>query len=89
MEVSWTAVSNESGITYTVWYSTSSGTTTEPQSGASNISGVPGTSTTLSGLVKNDEYYIWVAAVLNSSAGCSIRVSQTTYTGILYSNSVL
>ena len=62
LTVSWTAVSG-SGITYTVRYSTSSGTTTEPPSGASNKTGVIGTSTTLTDLRSRTTYYIWVAAV--------------------------
>ena len=82
MEVSWTAVSDESGITYTVWYSTNSGTKTEPPLGASRVSGIPGTSTKLSGLEEDTEYYIWVAAVSSDGQGSySARVSQTTKAG--------
>ena len=85
LEVSWTAVSDESGINYTVWYSTSSGTETEPPSGASIVSGITGTSTTLSGLKQGTRYYIWVAAVSSDGQGSySTRVSQTTNTGIIY-----
>ena len=83
MTVSWTAVSG-SGITYTVWYSTNSGTTTEPPSGALTVSGITGTSTTLSsGLIQGTPYYIWVAAVSSGGQGpYSTRVSQTTFEGI-------
>ena len=82
LTVSWTAVSG-SGITYTVWYSTSSGTKTKPPSGASKVSGITGTSTTLSGLTQGTIYYIWVAAVSSSEEGCySIMVSNTTFSGI-------
>ena len=85
LEVSWTAVSDESGITYTVWYSTSSGTITEPPSGESKVSGITGTSTTLSELEQGTRYYIWVAAVSSDGQGSySTRVSQTTNTGIIY-----
>ena len=65
LTVSWTTVSG-SGITYTVRYSTSSGTTTEPPSGASTVSGITGSSTTLSGLISGTNYYIWVVAVDNN-----------------------
>ena len=85
LTVSWTAVPG-SGITYTVWYSTSSGSTTEPPSGASTVTGITGTSTTLNELEQGTRYFIWVAA--NSSDGqgsYSTRVSQTTFSGIIYS----
>ena len=85
MTVSWTAVSDESGINYTVWYSTSSDTETEPPSG-SNKTEINGTSTILSGLEQGTEYHIWVAAVSSDGQGSySTRVSQTTNTGIIYS----
>ena len=81
LTVSWTAVSGF-GITYTVRYSTSSGTVTEPPSGASTMSGVTGTSTTLSGLTQGTMYYIWVAAVSSVGKGpYSTRVSETTFEG--------
>ena len=83
MTVSWAAVSDESGINYTVWYSTSSGTETEPPSGASIVSDINGISTTLSGLEQGTRYYIWVAAVSSDGQGSySTRVSQTTFPGI-------
>ena len=82
MEVSWTAVSNESGITYTVWYSTSNGTETEPPFEASTVEGITVISTKLSGLKEDTEYYIWVAAVSSDGQGSySARVSQTTKAG--------
>ena len=56
-------------LTYTVWYSTSSGTTTEPPSGASTVSGITGTSTTLIGLQGDTVYYIWVATVTSYGQG--------------------
>ena len=85
LTVSWSAVSDESGINYTVWYSTSNGTETEPPSGASIVSGITGTSTTLSGLEEDTEYYIWVAAVSSDGQGSySARVSHITNTGIVY-----
>ena len=86
LTVSWTAVSGF-GITYTVRYSTSSGTTTEPPSGASTMSGVTGTSTTLSGLTQGTMYYIWVAAVSSDGKGpYSTRVSETTFEGNYMAN---
>ena len=85
LEVSWTAVSDESGITYTVWYSTSSVTITESPSEASTVEGITGTSIKLSGLEEYTEYYIWVAAVSTDAQGSySARVSQTTNKGIIY-----
>ena len=81
LTVSWTPVSG-SGITYTVWYSTSSGTTADPPSGALTVSGNTGTSTTLSGLTQGTMYYIWVAAVSSDGQGpYSTRVSETTFAG--------
>ena len=81
LTVSWTAVPG-SGITYTVWYSTNSGTTAEPPSGALNVSGITGTSTTLSGLAEGTTYYIWVSAVSSGVPGTySMRMSVTTYSG--------
>ena len=81
LTVQWTAVSG-TGITYTVRYSKINGTTTEPPSGASTMSGITGTSTTLSGLKQGTSYYIWVAAVSSGGQGpYSIRVSQITYNG--------
>ena len=86
--ISWNAVPSGGGalITYTVRYSISSGTTTEPPSEASNKTGITGTSTTLSGLTQDTMYYIWVAAVSSGGQGpYSTRVSETTYEGIFVS----
>ena len=84
LTVSWTAVSDESGITYTVRYSTSSGTITEPPSVASTVKGITGTSTTLSGLEQGTKYYIWVAAFSPNGQGpYSERTLQTTHAGII------
>ena len=81
LTVSWTAVSG-SGISYTVWHSTSSGNETEPPSGASTVSGITGTSTTLSGLTQGTMYYIWIAAVSSVRQGpYSTRVSEITFAG--------
>ena len=68
LTVSWTAVSGF-GITYTVRYSTSSGTITEPPSGALTVKGITGTSTTLIGLIPGKSYYIWVTAVSSGVPG--------------------
>ena len=63
LSVSWSAVSG-SGITYTVCYSTTSGTQSDPPSGADcDTSGITGTSTTLGPLSRGTTNYIWVAAV--------------------------
>ena len=81
LTVSWTAVPG-SEITYTVWYSTNSGTTAEPPSGALNVSGITGTSTTLSRLAQCTTYYIWVSAVSSGVPGTySMRMSEITYSG--------
>ena len=84
LTVSWPAVDGY-GITYTVWYSTHSGTIKKPPSEAKNKKGITGTSITLSGLKQGIRYYIWVAAVSSGEKGCfSTRVSETTYKGIIY-----
>ena len=89
MTVSWTAVSG-SEITYTVRYSASIGTETEPPPGASTVSGITGTSTSLSGLKKGTMYYIWVAAVTSDGQGpYSTRVSETTFIGIYTLNNMV
>ena len=74
--VSWSAVSG-SGITYTVCYSTTSGTQSDPPSTANcSTSGITGTSTTLGPLSRGTTYYIWVAVVLTGGRGpYSERVS--------------
>ena len=85
--ISWNAVPSGGGalITYTVWYSTSSGTTTEPPSRASTMSGITGSSSTLSGLTQGTRYYIWVAAVSSGGQGpYSTRVSEITFGGTVY-----
>ena len=85
MTVSWAAVSDESGITYTVRYSTSSGTITEPPSEASTVERIAGTSTKLSRLEQGIEYFIWVAAFSSDGRGpYSTRASWTTNAGIIY-----
>ena len=82
LRVSWIAVSG-SGITYTVCYSTTSGTQSDPPSGANcSTSGITGTSTTLSSLSRGTTYYIWVAAVSSGGRGpYSDRKQETTYQG--------
>ena len=77
LTVSWIAAS-ESGVTYTVWYSTSSGSTTEPPSGASVQSGIISASITLTDLSQGTTYYIWVAAV---NGPYSLRTSAITFQG--------
>ena len=82
LSVSWSAVSG-SGITYTVCYSTTSGTQSDPPSGADcDTSGITGTSTTLGPLSRGTTYYIWVAAVSSGGRGpYSDREHETTYQG--------
>ena len=81
LKISWTAVPG-SEITYILWYSTSCGTTTEPPSGALNVSGIIDISTTLSRLAEGTTYYIWVSAVSSGVPGTySMRMSETTYSG--------
>ena len=85
LRVSWSAVSG-SGITYTVCYSTTSGTLSDPPSSANcDTSGITGTSTTLGPLSRRTFYYIWVAAV--SSDGIilySDRRWSISYDGMLF-----
>ena len=82
LSVSWSAVSGI-GITYTVCYSTTSGTQSDPPSGANcSTSGITGTSTTLGPLSIGTTYYIWVAAVSSGGRGpYSDREQETTYQG--------
>ena len=82
LRVSWSAVSG-SGITYTVCYSTTSGTQSDPPSGANcGTSGITGTSKTLGSLSINTIYYIWVAAVSSGGRGpYSDRRQERTYQG--------
>ena len=71
LRVSWNAI-NESGITYTVCYSTTSGTQSDPPSDANCgtiDSGITGTSTTLGPLSRGTIYYFWVAAVSSGGRG--------------------
>ena len=83
LSLSWRAVSG-SGITYTVCYSTTNGTQSDPPSGANcGISGITGTSTTLGPLSEGTTYYIWVRAVSSGGRGpYSDRRQQKTYQGI-------
>ena len=82
LRVSWSTVSG-SGITYTVCYSTTSGTQSDPPSGADcGASGITGTSTTLGSLSGGTTYYIWVAAVSSGGRGpYSDRRQERTYRG--------
>ena len=82
LRVSWSAVSG-SDITYTVCYSTTSGTQSDPPSGANcGTSGITGTSTTLGSLSRGTTYYIWVAAVSSDGRGpYSDRQQERIYQG--------
>ena len=82
LSVSWSAVSG-SGITYTVCYSTTRGTQSNPPSGANcDTIGITDTSTTLGPLSIGTTYYIWVAAVSSGRRGpYSDRRQETTYQG--------
>ena len=82
LSVSWRAVSG-SGITYTVCYSATRGTQSDPPSGANcDASRITGTSTTLGSLSIGTTYYIWVAAVSSGGRGpYSDRKQETTYQG--------
>ena len=82
LSVSWSAVSG-SGITYTVCYSTTSGTQSDPPSGANcDTSGIIGASTTLGSLSIGTTYYIWVRAVSSGGRGpYSDRRQERTYQG--------
>ena len=82
LSVSWSAVSG-SGITYTVCYSTTNGTQSDPPYEANcGTSGITGTSTTLGSLSIGTTYYIWVAALSSGGRGpYSDRQQETTYQG--------
>jgi hypothetical protein len=82
LRVSWSAFSG-SGITYTVCYSTTSGTQSDPPSNANcGTSGITGTSTTLRSLSRGTTYYIWVRAVSSGVRGpYSDRRQTITYDG--------
>ena len=82
LRVAWKAI-NGSGITYTVCYSRSSGTQSNPPSGANcGTSVTTGTSTTLGPLSRGTTYYIWVAAVSSGGRGSySDRRQERTYQG--------
>ena len=83
LRVLWSAV-NGSGITYTVCYSTTSGTRSDPPSGANcGASGITVTSTTLGPLSGGTTYYIWVRAESSGGQGpYSDRVQLRTYNGM-------
>ena len=82
LRVSWSAVSGSS-ITYTVCYSTTSGTQSDPPSGANcGASGITSTTTTLGPLSLGTTYYIWVAAVSSGGRGLySDRQRARTHNG--------
>ena len=84
LRVSWSAVSG-SGITYTVCYSTTSGTHSDPPSSANcDTSGITGTNTTLGPLGRLGFYYIWVRAVSSGGQGPhSDRRWSITYNGMI------
>ena len=83
--VSWSAVSG-SNVTYTVCYSTTSGTQSDPPSGANcGTSGITGTSITLGSLSEGTTYYIWVRAESSGAQGpYSDRVHRNTCNGRWY-----
>ena len=67
------------GVTYTVKYSTQAGKVNEPPEGASKVEGIMGTSTTLTELEQDKNYYIWVVAVSDDVEGPhSDRMTGTT-----------
>ena len=82
LRVSWSAV-NASEITYTVCYSRTSGTQSDPPSNANcDTSEITGTFTTLGQLSRETTYYIWVVAVSAGRQGpYSDRRQSITYNG--------
>ena len=82
LRVSWSAVSG-SGITYTVCYSTTNGTQSDPPSGANcGASEITRTTTILGPLSLGTTYYIWVAAVSSGRRRpYSERQQARTYNG--------
>ena len=83
--MTWSAVRG-SGVNYTVCYSTTIGTQSDPPSGADcGTSGIIGTSTTLGPLRLGTTYNIWVAAVSSGERGpYSDREQERTFQGITY-----
>ena len=74
-------MSDDSNITYTVWYSTND---KNPPSNTSHKTDITGSSTILSRLEKGTMYFIWVAAVSSEKQGPNSTIgSQTTYNGII------
>jgi hypothetical protein len=82
LKVSWRKIRGSS-ITYTVCYSKTSGTQSDPPSNAKcGNSGIIGTATTLGPLSRGTTYYIWVAAVSSGGQGpYSDRRQGITYNG--------
>ena len=81
LRVSWSAVSG-SGITYTVCYSTTSGTQCGPPTSATCNRGINVTTTTLKYLGSGNHYYIWVAAASLGFQGPFVNANTiNTYSG--------
>ena len=71
-------------VTYTVKYSTQPGEVNTPPEGAMEVTGISGTSTTLTALERGTTYYIWVVGVSEGGVGPhSDRTSEVTYNGKL------
>ena len=67
-------------MTYTVKYSTQPGEVNTPPEGALEVTGISGTSTSLTALERSTIYYIWVVGVSGGREGPhSDRISRETY----------
>ena len=79
LTVIWHALAS-GAVTYTVKYSTQPGEVNTPPEGASEVTGISGTSTTLTALERGTIYYIWVVGVSEGGEGLySDRTSGETY----------
>ena len=79
LTVSWQALAS-GAVIYTVKYSTQPGEANIPPEGALEVTGISGTSTTLTALERATTYYIWVMGVSVGGEGPhSDKKSGVTY----------
>ena len=79
LTVKWQALAS-GVVTYTAKYSTQPGEVNTPPEGAMEMTGISGTSTSLTALERGTTYYIWVVGVSEEGQGPhSNRMSGVTY----------
>ena len=87
LTVTWHALAS-GAVTYTVKYSTEQREVTTPPQGASEVTGISGTSAILTALERGTTYYIWVVGVAEGGEGPhSDKMNGVTYDGELASTS--